>query len=195
MDTYRNRPMSRTTRRLAAALAGTVLLVSACTDSDEVAGPAAVASASFNDADVAFAQGMIPHHEQALTMAALAEAAGAGEPTARLAAEIEAAQEPEIALLRGWLQSWGRPTSMPAMDHSAMAGMTSAADLERLRTLRGAAFDQLFLTLMRAHHLGAIEMARIEQRDGSFPEAKALAQRIEAAQQAEVARIEALLAG
>jgi uncharacterized protein (DUF305 family) len=194
MDAYRNRTLPCTARRLAAALAGTVLLLSACSDSDETAAPAAAVSANFNDADVAFAQGMIPHHEQALTMAALADAAGAGAPTARLAAEIEAAQEPEIALLRGWLQSWGRPTAMPAMDHSAMAGMTSAADLERLRTLRGSQFDRLFLTLMRAHHLGAIEMARIEQRDGSFPEAKALAQRIETAQQAEVARIEALLA-
>ncbi len=64
-----------------------------------------------------------------------------------------------------------------------------------LRTLQGAQFDRLFLTLMRAHHLGAIEMARAEQRDGLFPEAQALAQRIETAQAAEVKVIEALLAG
>ncbi|HUR76089.1 MAG TPA: DUF305 domain-containing protein [Sporichthya sp.] len=193
-NTYRNRPVRAGVGRLVAALAGTALLLAGCSNSDDVARPAAATTASFNEADVAFAQGMIPHHEQALTMAALAQKAGATAPVLRLAGEIEAAQDPEIALMRGWLLRWNRPTAMPAMDHSQMTGMTSDADLARLRALHGRAFDRLFLTLMRAHHLGAIEMARTEQREGSSLEAKALAQRIESAQAAEVKRIEALLA-
>lgn len=201
MDAYRYSPMPR---RLAVALIGALLALTACSSSDDAGTmaattTAAATSASFNDADVAFVTGMIPHHEQALTIASLADEAKAGPAVRRLAAEIEAAQDPEIATMRGWLQTWSRPTPMP-MDHGDMPGMgdadgmASAADLTRLRALTGATFDRLFLQLMRAHHLGAIEMAQVEQRDGADPRVKALAQQIETAQAAEVKRIEQLLA-
>ena len=39
-----------------------------------------------------------------------------------------------------------------------MAGMASPEDLERLRASEGVEFDRLFLTLMIAHHEGALEM-------------------------------------
>lgn len=58
-----------------------------------------------------------------------------------------------------------------AMDHSGMAGMgqmgpgsfemqgmASAEELARLATLSGTDFDRLFLTLMTAHHQGAVQM-------------------------------------
>ena len=39
-----------------------------------------------------------------------------------------------------------------------MAGMASPADMARLATLKGTDFDRLFLTLMIAHHDGALKM-------------------------------------
>jgi uncharacterized protein (DUF305 family) len=185
-------------RVIAAALSSSLLLLTACSNSGDAEPTTATATTGFNAADVAFAQGMIPHHDEALTMARLAGAAGASKAVRKLAQEIEAAQDPEISLMRGWLIAWERPTAMP-IDHGAMAGMekmdgmASAADLAQLRAARGAAFDHLFLTLMRTHHLGAIEMARTELRDGANADAKALAGRIESGQSAEVKRIEKLL--
>jgi uncharacterized protein (DUF305 family) len=46
------------------------------------------------------------------------------------------------------------------MDHEmAMDGMLTEAELETLRTAKGAEFDRLFLEGMIAHHEGAISMA------------------------------------
>jgi uncharacterized protein (DUF305 family) len=48
--------------------------------------------------------------------------------------------------------------------------------------------------MMVEHHEGAIEMAKTEQAEGEYPDAIALAEAIETAQQAEIARIQALIA-
>ncbi|MEM1051268.1 MAG: DUF305 domain-containing protein [Pseudomonadota bacterium] len=44
------------------------------------------------------------------------------------------------------------------VDHSQMSGMATQAQLAELATLEGTEFDRLFLTLMIAHHDGAIDM-------------------------------------
>src|SRR3546814_5206007 len=63
--------------------------------------------AEFNDADVAFAQQMIPHHQQAVGMAQLAADRAERQEVKDLAARVEAAQAPEIARLEGWIGEWG----------------------------------------------------------------------------------------
>ena len=74
------------------------------------------AGATFNTADVTFATGMIPHHQQAIEMAQLAETRASNPQVKDLAARIRTAQDPEIATMSGWLRQWGQP--MP----SAVAG-------------------------------------------------------------------------
>ncbi|NES14794.1 MULTISPECIES: DUF305 domain-containing protein [Micromonospora] len=154
--------------------------------------PAPGASASFGDADVMFAQMMIPHHQQAVQMAELAESRAADPELKRLAAQIKGAQAPEITTMSGWLTAWGRPVpsasaghGMPEMDHG-MPGMMSDADMTKLAAASGTDFDRQFLTMMIAHHEGAITMAKDELAQGANPDAKALAQRIVAAQQGEI---------
>ena len=125
------------------------------TDSDQVRAPD---GSTYNTIDVTFTQLMIVHHEQALEMARLAPAR-AGDRTLRaLAARIDAAQQPEIAMLRGWLKARGLAESADH-DHAGMAGMQSPADLAALTAARGADFDRRFTTMMIAHHRGAIAMA------------------------------------
>ncbi|MFC4148754.1 DUF305 domain-containing protein [Micromonospora mangrovi] len=152
------------------------------------------ASASFGAADVMFAQMMIPHHQQAVEMADLAAGRAADPEVKKLAGEIRAAQAPEIATMTGWLGAWGAPapaasaghgTSMPGMDHG-MPGMMSDADLGRLKAASGADFDRQFLTMMIAHHEGAITMAKEEIAKGVDTDAKALAERIATAQRGEI---------
>ena len=158
---------------------------------------ASVDDAPHNDADVAFAQGMIPHHEQALEMAALAADNAADERVEDLAGQIEAAQDPEIQEMQAWLAAWGEDPAADA-EHGGghedgSGGMMSEEDMTALEEATGAEFDRMFLEMMIEHHTGAIEMAETEIADGEFPDAIELAEAITSAQEAEITEMEALL--
>ncbi len=152
---------------------------------------------TFNDADTKFAQMMIPHHQQAVEMATLAETQAADPELKKLAAQIKAAQGPEITTMSGWLATWGQPTltpgghNMPGM--GGMPGLLSDAELDQLRAAKGVDFDRMFARMMIAHHNGAIIMARDCQTKGSNTAAKALAAAIEKAQSTEVEQLQKIL--
>lgn len=76
---------------------------------------------------------------------------------------------------------------------SSMAGMMSGADMDKLKKASGADFDQMFLTMMIAHHQGAIEMAKTEETNGMNADAIALAQQIQTAQASEITTMNGLL--
>lgn len=193
------------------------LVLAACGSSKDSAGSSAhdmgsmpSASASqgpHNAQDVAFAQGMVPHHRQAVTMADLVRGRASSQAVKDLATQIEKAQGPEITTMSGWLKSWGKKTpagamptmegmkGMEGMDHSGarMPGMMSDADMRKLKNLSGPAFDTAFLQMMIDHHRGAIDMARTEQAKGAYGPAKALAKSIITSQSAEITRMNRML--
>ena len=149
-----------------------------------------------NDADVRFAQGMIPHHEQAIEMSDLALRRGESGDVKALAEAIRAAQGPEITTMRGWLESWGEeePDEAHGGGHSDDdSGMMSEDEMRELQDASGADLDRMFLEMMIRHHEGAIDMARAEVEDGAYEEAKAMARTIIEAQQAEIEEMESLL--
>lgn len=157
-----------------------------------------------NQADIAFAQGMIPHHAQAITMSEMATQRAASPQVKDLAARIQAAQQPEIDQMSAMLRAWNAPVpsadgSMAGMEHSqhgaTMPGMMSADQMAQLEQASGDAFDRMFLQMMIAHHQGAVTMAEAELRDGQNPDAHQLAQRIIDAQQREITEMQALLDG
>ncbi|MED7931545.1 DUF305 domain-containing protein [Nonomuraea sp. LP-02] len=198
----------RTNRKMSVAVAaGALALVAACGgNGDTTAGHEGMASsgasaaatagaqpsAAFNDADVMFAQMMIPHHEQAVEMADLAPARAADPEIKELATKIKAAQDPEIQTMKGWLAGWGKPAPEGGMGHD-MPGIMSEEDMTKLKAAKGKEFDKLFAQQMIAHHDGAIEMARTEQANGSNPQAKELARTVETTQQAEVEQLRKIL--
>ena len=167
--------------------------------------------AEANDADIMFAQMMIPHHAQALQMSELATDEGAGRSVRVLADRIDGAQRPEIVYMAGWLTDIGEdaPTAKEikdgdmgamAMGHGGhgsgshtMPGMATPEQLKDLAAARGAKFDKLFLTLMIGHHQGAVDMAGEVLRDGSEQQLNELASGIAADQSAEISRMEDLL--
>lgn len=179
----------------AALLAASLLTLAACGNDENDT------TVGHNDADVTFAQQMIPHHQQAIEMAELAETRAESQAVKDLAADIEAAQDPEIETMTGWLESWGEDVpadSMSGMDHADMStddmpGMMSEDDMADLEAPPGAEFDQMFLTMMIEHHEGAIEMARTEQADGEYADAIELAEAIETAQTEEIQTMQGLL--
>lgn len=110
--------------RIATALTATVLAAAALTacssnnDDDRPSSASSVpASAPFNDADVAFATDMIPHHAQALVMVDMTRGRQLDPQFAKLAQQILDAQGPEIQEMTGWLQDWDQPVPATARDH------------------------------------------------------------------------------
>jgi uncharacterized protein (DUF305 family) len=194
-------------RALAATVLAAALALAGCGGTDRATNagstPSPGAAQAFNDADVTFAQGMIPHHRQAVAMAELAAERATSREVKKLAADIEKAQGPEIDTMAGWLRAWDQtvPQDTTGMghegtDHSAttMPGMMSAEDMRDLEGASGTQFDRMFLQMMIKHHEGAVEMARTEQAEGKYPDAISLARQIETTQTAEIATMRKLLA-
>ncbi|WP_344915751.1 DUF305 domain-containing protein [Streptosporangium oxazolinicum] len=141
-------------------------------------------------ADVRFAEGMIPHHRQALEMAALVPSRSSSPVLHRLAERITAAQRPEIAAMTSWLKAAGRT---PGEHGGHDAHTLPLEEMNRLRAARGAAFDTLFLTLMITHHEAAVTMAGLQLREGTDRVMLATAKDVVAGQGIEIARMRDLL--
>ncbi len=167
------------------------------TGSTSTTSAAAAPSGEHNDADITFAQGMIPHHQGAVEMAKLVQGQTSNAEVLDLASRIEKAQGPEIKTMTEWLNSWGaeaHTTGMPGMGHgSDMAGM-SDAEVDMLKRAKDSDFDRTFLDMMIKHHQGAIDMAKTELQQGENTDAKKLAQQIIDSQQTEITEMQGLLA-
>ncbi len=157
--------------------------------------PAPARQGDHNAADAVFAQGMIPHHQQAVEMAELAAARAESVEVKNLAEEVKKAQDPEIKTLSGWLASWGEKVPATGGDHGGhtMSGMMTAEEMKQLAAASGKAFDTAFLQMMVKHHEGAVAMAKTEQTDGAYRPAQDMAAAIITSQGAEIARMNTLL--
>ncbi|WP_412078681.1 DUF305 domain-containing protein [Streptomyces xanthophaeus] len=207
MNTNRSLPRRAALAATAAAV-GLVLAACGSNDSTNTAGttaatttaPASTETDQHNQADVTFAQGMIPHHRQAIVMSDMVESHGASNEVKELAEKIKKAQKPEIDTMTGWLKAWGEkvPTGFGmghGDDNSGMPGMMGDQDINRLGNAKGNVFDTMFLTMMIEHHEGAIDMAETEKEQGAYGPAKALADSIITSQTAEIAQMRTMLAG
>jgi uncharacterized protein (DUF305 family) len=145
-------------------------------------------SSQYSADEIMFAQMMIPHHEQAVTMSELALSNTATAEIVALATAIRDAQAPEIIQMQSWIDG----KSESHMHDMEMGGMLSDAELAELAELKGAAFDQMFLTAMIAHHEGALDMVEMIN-DSTNSEVKTLAANIVQSQSAEIETMKALL--
>ncbi|PSK63273.1 hypothetical protein B0E53_04799 [Micromonospora sp. MH33] len=148
----------------------------------------------YNGLDVWYVRMMIPHHQQAVEMAALAPDRAADARVRAVAERIRAAQGPEIGVLRGWLDTRGLDAEVPGHDHGAMRGMQSAEAMRQLAAARGAEFDRLFVRMMTAHHEGAVVMSTDLLKVGADQALQEFANGVASEQSAEIARLRELIA-
>ena len=128
----------------------------------------AITDTSYSPDDVAFMQGMIPHHEQALMMAELVSERTNQAELGEIAGRIKASQKDEIEFMQGWLNDRNEPIASSDMhmghsqtahpDGHVMKGMATPEQMAELAAANATAFDRLFLQLMITHHEGAVEM-------------------------------------
>ena len=185
-------------------------------------GPAS-ATPTPNAVDIGFAQAMIVHHQQAVTMCQLVQEK-ADKQVAGLAQVIESNQLLEIGNLQGFLHAWNaslvptgplmswmsepggklsrmssaKPGNMPngsAGDADGMPGMATQNELNKLGAATGARSGILFLQLMIRHHEGGLPMAEVAVQRAKVPQLRSLAQRMLFDQTQEIGQMTALLRG
>ena len=158
-------------------------------------------------ADVAFMQGMIHHHRQALEMTALVSDRTDTRTIRLLAERIEISQQDEIAQMAAWLERRGEAVPGEVAGHGGqgnghdhhadhLSGMLTPEQMASLEAVRGAAFDRLFLELMIQHHLGALEMVdELMASPGAGQEVDVfrIAAEVDSDQRIEIERMERML--
>ena len=163
----------------------------------------ALSDTRYSPADVAFMQGMIVHHQQAVDMAGLVAERTNNDAIVKTADRIEASQKDEMTFMREWLEARGEPVQMAQGAHQGhgghhpMMGMASAEQMAALAAANGTEFDRLFLQLMIAHHKGALDMVeRLHDAPGSAyePVMFEFTNEVVTDQQAEIDRMNVVLA-
>jgi uncharacterized protein (DUF305 family) len=140
--------------------------------------------------EIMFAQMMIPHHEQAISMSEIALKKSRNQGVLKLSRQIKSLQSSEKSQLTYWLKA---TDSSMTMDHDMkMSGMLSIKELASLKKLTGNEFDRTFLQLMIKHHQGALEALDLIS-DSRNVEAKTLAKAINSAQSKEITSMKLLL--
>lgn len=163
-----------------------------------------------NAVDVGFLQSMLLHHAQAVQMSQLVQGKLTDE-VGDLARAIHDKQNFEQGLMTGWLSAWGKPPTLIGAPmkwveevenykttedalyaaqcraaNGAMPGLATPEQIKSLGRAKGIEKTQQFLTLMTAHHEGAIPMARFAYNHGQSMMIKNFALNIMKEQQVEI---------
>lgn len=191
----------------ALSIAALITLAGCGTDNSEASGqanpeqrstmeasPGPSVAVEHSSEDVMFVQTMIPHHRQAIEMSEIMLAKGGIDPQiTELAERIRDAQAAEIDTMTNWLEAWGEPVEMPG-GSAGMETMMTGDQMAELESAEGDEASRLFLTEMTTHHKGAVDMAQQEAENGTNPDVVALARKIVETQQAEIEKMNSLLA-
>ncbi len=160
-----------------------------------------LAASTYTAEDVTFMQSMIVHHGQALDMALLVKERTNTKELVDIAGRIESSQADEITFMKGWLTERGEPLENAMMKdhaHHMMMGMATPDQMAALAAASGVEFDRQFLTLMIAHHEGAVDMVEdLFEADGTAadPILYRFASDVDSEQTGEIERMDKLLAG
>ena len=141
-----------------------------------------------NDPDVAFAKGMLPHHEGAVAMAQVQLKYGKDATMRKLAEDIIQAQQAEIELMQNWIAEHpdtDKQDDTEAMQHAYHESMQAMHE-DMMAGISEADPDMAFAKGMLPHHEGAVAMAQVQLKYGKDATMRKLAEDIIQAQQAEI---------
>jgi len=141
------------------------------------------------DAARHFIERMIPHHEDAVKMAALAPIQAEHAELRILAATITRTQTNEIARMRQWYRAWygvavPQGGGMGGHQMGGAMGMTSTTSLDGARP-----FDKTFIEQMIPHHQMAVMGSTMTLQRVDRPELRQLLQSIIESQSAEISQM------
>lgn len=148
--------------------------------------------------DAHFIEQMIPHHEDAITMAKLAQTKAKTSEVKQLAQNIIDSQGKEIDQMKAWYKDWfGRelPTGENVMSQHGMMGSSNQSSMhmgmmgdetDATRLENSADFDRAFVEEMIPHHQMAVMMASMLKNGTARPEMRKLADDIITAQTNEI---------
>lgn len=134
---------------------------------------------------------MIAHHEAAASMSEQAMSVAAHDELFTLANSIVQVQSREMIQMRDWQKAWGFEITNSGghMSHGG-GGAEMAGDMvemmNKLKDLKGEAYDKEFLTQMILHHEQAIEMSVDADTNAKRQEIKDLAAGVIKTQTAEI---------
>lgn len=181
---------------IVALTAGVSMIVGVMIGTASAAEPAPTLSS----VDVGFAQDMLAHHQQAITIVGQLSPQAAPDVRA-VADQISGTQLAETGQMRGWLQAAGAPEQSPTpmawmgTDHAGhaehagsamMPGMADDAELTALHEATGVDNEVRFLQLMIRHHQGGISMAQYVRQHGHHASVTATATQMQDEQSNEV---------
>jgi len=147
-------------------------------------------ASSYSQNELMFAQMMIPHHQQALEMVALAETKTTDADVLDVAGHIKDAQAPEVATMKSWLSAAGAESDP---HHSMeMDGMLTDSEMAALVAATGQQFEVLFLSGMIKHHQGALDMLYLLD-DSTKTEVTTFGDMVRKVQSKEITDMQALL--
>lgn len=154
---------------------------------------------AYNNPDYAFAAGMLPHHVGAVDMARVELHYGKNPEMRALAKNIIAAQEKEIKEMHHWLKKHKALASQKANDVSVKMHQELKVGMDKMDAgmMKGMAYnnpDVAFAAGMLPHHVGAVDMAKVELQYGKNPQMRALATSIIKSQTAQIKQMRVWLA-
>lgn len=179
------------------------------------------ADPSNTSVEAGFARDMQVHHDQGVELAMIVRDRTDDEDVRLLAYDIARTQGQQSGQLYGWLTEWGLPqaASEPAMtwmsrpgrsgsetgtghEHAAsahapgepMPGLATPAQIAELSDASGIEAERIFLTLMIAHHRGAVDMAQALLERSDHSTARAFATSVVASQRSEIELMQRMLA-
>ncbi|WP_146363850.1 DUF305 domain-containing protein [Arthrobacter yangruifuii] len=192
----RGRPPRSLLRLLPALALAVVLSVSACTDAAAPETAAPTGPLGHNDADVLFAQSMIPHHQRAVEMSDMILAKdGVSPDVADLAGEIKETQGTEMETLTVWLEARDQPAeATPDAETAQGKGLLSTSEGTALEAAQGAEASRIFLESMTTHHEAALDKYRLQVGSGQNEEVLTVAHSVYQDRFPRIERMNAMLA-
>ncbi|WP_036345670.1 DUF305 domain-containing protein [Mycolicibacterium aromaticivorans] len=140
-----------------------------------------------NDADVSFAQQMIPLEQQAVAMSeALLAKPGVDRDVSDIARAIHENDRPEVVQLQQWLKDWGAPA--PGAAEQASGTHTAA-----IQDAEPALAARLYLEQMIANRERALALSKTEVDKGTYRATVAVAGGGEATQERQITTMKTLL--